>query len=164
MVTRRELPYIGLRTIFSRIFWDFIHVKWKILFYTSEIEHMSGEYEMNSENSVDSEKSEFQFGYRWPLVTILDQLSSCQPSGMTTIHLHNESYHPQSQHRDLQQKPSTQSQSSTSTCCQPSLMRTITRNHRIGYCHSQKAKYQFWSIFNFNTLLALLARNHYQTQ
>ena len=56
-----------------------------------------------------SEYSKFQFGYRGPLVTISDQLSSWWPSWMAAITRNYKSgcHYTQSQQRDLQQKLNT---------------------------------------------------------
>ena len=64
-------------------------------------------------------------------------------------------------------------QSLTSTCCQPSWIEAIIRNHTSG-CHcsqshcrdlqQKSSSSKFGSIFNFNMLSALLDTSHYQTQ
>ena len=66
------------RTVLFQIFLDFFHIWCEVLFHTRwDWTHVRWDWTKHWKTQK-IRKSKFQFNYRWPLVTIFDQLSSCQ--------------------------------------------------------------------------------------
>ena len=117
---------------------------------------------MNIRKFETQKHSKFQFGYRWPLVNIFDQISSHQLSWMAAITRNhkNNHYHSQNPCRDKhrteftkvatithrlsmetcnkKQPPLSLGQSSTLTSCQPCWMAATTRIYNSGCYHSHR--------------------------
>ena len=122
LVTHKRY-FVGLKPAFGRTLWEFFHTRWKILLYKVRF------YPHKVTLNKTIKKSNFQFGWRGPLVVIFDQLSCCWPFWMlaitritkmitmalpSMIETCNEKWIPLS----LDQ-----------TCCQSSWMATIARNY-----------------------------------
>ena len=117
----RESYFIGLKSVFAHKFWEFFQKE-----VNNIITRGNPEIELNIRKL---KTSKFPFGWRGPLVAIFDHMDgSCS--------FRSQKWLPQLYHsvQRLATKLNTTSlgQSSIWTCCWPSWMAAVTRNHKNG--------------------------------
>ena len=106
----------GLQTFLVQNFENFFHVRWIILFYAKlrlkpcEVRtHARSVWSKHQKIWKSQKSSKLQFGWRWPLEVIVDQLLYCQPSWIAEItrNYQNGCHGSTINHRHLKQKPNT---------------------------------------------------------